>query len=406
MLRTIVLLAGTAAWIGIGAWAGGPSPAPERFEPEYARRLGEVLVVYDQVAPEHLFREVVEILGCLPSTATVHMLCSRGQEATARKRLAEHGLRAQVLVCDFEQLWGDWGRDIFHVSWRGGQTVLVVPYTKTATSRGALTRGYEVMRTLLGPGRDVRLVPLFFEGGNLAYDRIAGTRVMFVGNSVICESQELYRRWFDRRIEVAECIELLRRSFNVDRVVLLGRQRDGAPMPQASLLFHIDLACAIIAEGVAAVQTFELPSSLTELRAEVGDEALPVEVERLREARAELAAIEQTFRGLGYRMCSLATDWRRIRRTQSYANVLIAQDRLIMPIFPRPDAGAARAVMLPSGRQAVEVLRQPAPEEYAMDGTNLANYRAYQSIFGTVRVVRDSFYLAGGNVHCVVGAIE
>ncbi len=104
-------------------------------------------------------------------------------------------------------------------------------------------------------------------------------------------------------------------------------------------------------------------------------------------------------------MCELATDWRRVRRTQSYANVLIARDRLIMPIFPRVDAGAARVVMLPTGRQVVEVVRHPQPEDYAMDGTNAASYRTYQSIFGTVRVVRDSFFLAGGNVHCVVGAI-
>jgi hypothetical protein len=301
------------------------------------------------------------------------------------------------------------------------------------------------MRGLLGSHRDVRQVPLFFEGGNIAHDRIAGERAVFAGNSVICESQALYKRWFNRQLTVPECLALLRRSFNVDRVVPLGRRAAGAPIPQASLLFHIDLACAVIAEGVVAIQKFALPASYTELREEVGREielcardaasrrrieallgrkgvhvklpqtgaeskaavetAFRAEIKRLREAQDELTAIERTFRELGYRICPLETDWRRIRRTQSYANVLIARDRLIMPIFPRPDAGVARAVTLPSGRQVVEILRQPAPEDYAMQGGNLANYRVYQSIFGTVRVVRDAFYLAGGNVHCVVGAI-
>ncbi len=434
---------GTAA--GAGVWAAADSPDAERFEPEYARRLEEVLIVYDQVAPAYLFQEVVEIIGCLPPAAAVHFLCSRRTEAAARKRLGEHNLRANVLVCDSGQLWGDWGRDIFHVSWRQGKTVLLVPYAKTAVTRGGLTRGYEVMRSLLGSRRDVRLVPLFFEGGNIAYDTIGGDRTMFVGNSVICESRALYQRWFDRRLEVSECLDLLRRSFTVDRVVPLGRQRDGAPIPQASLLFHIDLACAIIANGVVALQRFTLPSSFTELREEVRIEversirdaetrnhieavlgkkgvrvklprneeavsravetAFRAEIERLREAHAELAAIEHTFRKLGYHICRLETDWRRIRRTQSYANVLIAEDRLIMPIFPRPGAGEARIAMLPSGRQVVEVLRQPAPEDYGMDGWNRANYRTYQKVFGRVRVVRDSFFLAGGNVHCVVGTI-
>jgi hypothetical protein len=448
LLRRRTVLAAAAHAAG-AVWAAprlaGANGTDQRFEPEYARGLEEVLIVYDQVAPEYLFTEVAEIIGGLPPAATVHFLCSRGKEAAARARLEGRRMRAHLLVCDCEQLWGDWGRDIFHVGWRDGKTVLLVPYTKTSLTRGELTRGYEVMRTLLGPERDVRLVPLSFEGGNIAYDRIAGARVLFAGNSVIRDSIDMYRHWFDRALAVGECIELLRKSFNVDRVVLLGRERDGVPLRQASFFFHIDLACAIVAEGAVAIESFDLPPSLAEVRDEVRrdvelsvrdaheraraeellvrkgvrtklpekeadiaatiEAAFRAEVDRLKEAADELEAIEKTFRNLGYRIHRLRTDWRHVRRTQSYANVLAARDRLIMPIFPAPEAGKARVVMLPAGRQIVEVLRNPEPEAYAMNDFNLENYKLYQSIFGNVRVIRDSFYLAGGNVHCVVGAI-
>jgi hypothetical protein len=427
-----------------GSPAGGAAPA-DRFDPEYDRDLREVLIVYDQVAPDYLFREVVEILGCLPPGGTVRFLVSRPKEGEARRRLEEHGLRATLAVSEGEKLWGDWGRDIFQVGWRDGRTVLFVPLTKMAMARGELTRGFEVLRSLLGAGRDVRLIPLSFEGGNMAYDRIGGERVLFAGNSVLLDSAALYRRWFDRRLEVGECLDLLRTSFGVDRVVPLGRRADGVPISQASLLFHIDLACAVLPDAVAAVQRFEVPSSTGELRDDIradletcmGDEAsvrrteeilarkgiratiprkgselqaavdagLRSELARLRDAEEELEAIRRTFRDLGYRVRDLPTDWRRVRRTQSYANVLVARDRLVLPIFPREGAGRARTILQPGGREIVEVLRSPVPEDYVLDGPNRENYRVYTTLFKDVRVVKDTFYLAGGNVHCVVGAI-
>lgn len=422
-----------------------PLAASPRFEPEYARRLEEVLIVYDQVSPDHLFREVLEILGCLPPECTVRFLASKRAEAEARARLAERGVRAEVHAVESAELWGDWGRDIFQASSRDGRTVLLVPYEKTARTRGALTRGYEILKALLSPGRDVRLAPLAFEGGNLAYDRLGGERVLFAGSSVLVESDAVYRKWFGRELSERECVELLKESFSADRVVVLGRKKDGAFVRQASLLFHIDLACAIVAEGTALLQRFEAPRDAEELRREVREElelyavdeaerkrtedllarkgiraklpegpkdleaaldaAADAELARLGEAEVELEAIRAALRELGYAIHDLPGDWRSARRTQSYANALVSRDRAIIPIFPRHGSAVARTVHLPEGRQIVEVIRVPAPEDYVLAGANLEAYRLYGKLFRDVRVVKDAFFLAGGNVHCVVGAI-
>ncbi len=425
-----------------GAFSAESSP---RFEPEYARGLEEVLIVYDQVAPDYLFREVVEILGCLPSGCTVRFLVSREKEARLRSQLAERGLRAHVHPVDASELWGDWGRDIFQVSWRDGRTVLLVPYAKTARTRGQLTRGYEVLRALWAPSRDVRLVPLSFEGGNLAYDRIGRDRVLFAGSSVLHDSDALYRVWFGQGLEPQKCLDMLRESFSVDRVVVLGRRKNGSFLRQASLLFHIDLACAIVAEGSAVVGTFEGPVDPDELRREIREElelyvlneaerrrvqellekkgikaeipggpeslekavesAVSSETEKLREAEEELEAIRRIFQDLGYRIRSIPADWRAVRRTQSYANVLLSRERLVMPIFPKHGSAKARTVYARGGREIIEMARIPEPEDYALEGNNLRAYRLYRELFRDVRVVKDAFFTAGGSVHCVVGAI-
>lgn len=450
-LRAAAAASGAAAaWAGAGSARAGARgeagrEAAQRFEPEYARGLEEVLIVYDQVARDHLFREVLEILGCLPPECTVRFLASKGAEAQARARLAERGIRAEVHAAESAELWGDWGRDIFQVSWREGKTVLVVPYEKAARSRGALTRGYEILRSLLAPGRDVRLAPLSFEGGNLAYDRLGRERVLFAGSSVLVDSDAVYRKWFGRGLPERECIELLKSSFSADRVVVLGRKRDGAFARQASLLFHIDLACAIVAEGTAFLQRFEAPRDADGLRREVREElelcaldeaerrrteellvrkgiraklpegpkdveaaletAVEAELARLREAEAELDTIRTALRELGYAIHDLPGDWRSVRRTQSYANALVSRDRAVVPIFPRHGSAVARTIHLPESRQIIDVIRAPAPEDYALAGANLEAYRLYGKLFRDVRVVRDAFFLAGGSVHCVVGAI-
>ena len=429
----LTALSGAGGALLFGSAGGGTSSGCNRgsgFRPEYARRFEEVLIVYDQVALPFYLNEVLEILNCLPAKRKVYVLVSERREKEARRNLNIPGLDARFVVVPGAYLWGDWGRDIFFAGWRRGEAVLFVPYTKTAETRGRLTRGYEVLRALQDEAHKVVLVPLAFEGGNMAYDCADGKRVLFVGTSVLVESDSLYRRWFGRSLGTKACLSILKRFFEVDRVVPLGRFKDGKPLRQSSFFFHIDLACVILQEGVAGVERFEVPSDTKALRKEIASElrfeaemrrkegriliekalrerikeSVFFEYRRLQEAHAELEAVRGTFRSMGYRIIDLPTDWRRVRRTQSYTNVLVGEDRLIMPIFPKPGSARVRTRMS-GGREVVEVLKPPAPEDYALEGPNLQNYKIYRSLFGDVRVIRDCFYLAGGNIHCVIGSL-
>jgi len=419
-----------AVFAGSAKKAESARGSPIPFRPEYKRKFEEILIVYDQVRAPHYLNEILEILRCLPPKRRLLVLVSEKRKAEAEANLAVPGLKPQFITCKDADLWGDWGRDIFFPGRRNGRIVLFVPYTKTAATRGRLTRGYEVLRALADDTHDVVLVPLAFEGGNMACDLVEGKRILFVGTSILVESADFYRRWFGRTLDAESCTKLIKRFFAVDEVVPVGRFKGGKPLAQSSLFFHIDLACSIVGEGVAAIERFDLPARRSdvekdvapELRLEaelekregrsISEKALRKRIEetaffeerRLKEAREELAAVRKIFRSLGYRVVDLPTDWRRVRRTQSYANVLVGEDRVVMPIFPRPGAGIVRR-RYSKGRDVVEVISEPGRTDYAFDGWNLKNYRIYRSLFGDVRIVRDYFYLAGGNVHCVIGSL-
>jgi len=410
------------------AFPGG-SQAPSPFLPEYERELKEIVIVYDQVSLPHLFDEVLDILSCLPKGILLHVLCSSKREKEARRRFSRFDRgKVRILVSE-KKLWGDWGRDIFHVSWRKGRTTLLVPYNKSSLTRGEITRGYEIVVKLWGREREVIQVPLCFEGGNLAYDRIHGEKVLFVGNSAILESISFYKLWFGKNLSVRDCLSLFKRFFNVERVIPLGRRKEGRLLPQSEYFFHLDLAFSLPSKGTAALERFEIPKEPAPLKEELKEEILfeaecngerppegprlegetarrfKAEVAQLREGREELAAIRKTLRELGYRTCDLKTDWRRVRRYQSYANILVGKDRLIMPVFPRPFPRRARKKRTERGRNIVEVRRPPHPREYRLSGWNRDNYLLYTTLHSNVRIVRDAFYLAGGNIHCVIGSI-
>ncbi len=386
------------------------------FRPDYRQLLSEILLVYDQVAADYHFGEIASLIHALPPLSSVVVLCSESRREEAKKQLGGFGNNVRIIQSEGKNLWGDWGRDIFHIGWKKGKRHLLVPYTKTALTRGKLTRGYDVLRVLASEKYAVELVPLSFEGGNMAYDIVDGQRTLFAGSSVLIDSIALYKRWFQKELEPEAVITMLRQHFNVDRVIPLGRKRNGRPLKQADLLFHIDLAFSLVGPKQAAIQSFELPSE-EELKNDLSieaegrsttyssDKTVHTEMKRLREAHEELQAVREQLRGLKYTIHPLRTSWRRIRRTQSYANILISGDRLIMPVFPRPGSAQSRIVYNSDGRHVVHILKPPRAKDYRMTGSNLACYRTYKAIRKQVTVIQDAFYLAGGNIHCVIGSL-
>ena len=129
---------------------------------EYEGALDEVLMVYDQTAAPHLFRQMTTILRHLPDGTRIHVLVSRERAREARRRLLEYGVEpASILASDEGDVPGDWGRDILQLGCGGGTRPLVcAPWNKAARSHDDLRRGVRQLGGLEESGFEVRLLPI------------------------------------------------------------------------------------------------------------------------------------------------------------------------------------------------------------------------------------------------------
>lgn len=419
---------------------------PARFVPEYAGGLGELLFVYDQCAASHLLREMVEIVRHAPAEARIHVLVSRELANAARQRLADYGLaRARLLVSDESGLSGDWGRDIFQLGVRAdGSRLLGVPWFKAASGRGDLDRGHRQLAALESRDLSVSLVPAAFEGGNLMTAVLDGRNVLFAGTTIAVETRALYRHYYGSDPGDDGVARILAEGFGADRVVWLGPRRSGELLRQSRFGFHIDMGMTLVAPAVAVVarcdpgsldedahrvllrQEAELTLAALARREEAGwpwpegldlprdksgrelflEEALQQERAAIGQTAGEFEDMAGQLDGLGFAVHRLAADPRRVRRFQSHANAIVTADRLLMPLFPVQEHVHGWILRDGSGRDRVDVELGLSDSTFDLAGDNLAAYRLYQGLHPDVRAVRDYFYLASGNVHCVVGRMS
>ncbi len=413
------------------------------IEPEYAESLDRVFFVYGQVQSLYQFPEIAEICGHLPPRAKIYVLASKEESDVARRRFDAFGIPAEIVHVPDDAAW-HWGRDVGQVGWPERQRTFLVPWTKTAGPGEDLVHQARTLNPLRAFGVRLRQAPLSFEGGNCLLDDVDGRKTLFVGNTAVLETIALYRGWLGKTLTVAEAREHFKRSFGVDDVVMLGRTAEGKPLPQAGPCFHIDMVVAVPARGVAVVQAFDSGAASEkalcedigrELEASVGDEAgrqalkelakkngveakIPkdaaereahahavaaAEFTALREAEAECRAVAKTFKTLGYRVVTLETDWRRVRRHQAASNIIPSRDRLLMPLFPDRESLFAYTLPLPNGRRIASLRARPGKQEYRLAGVNRRAYELYSKLVPNVRTVRDRFYVTGGNLHCVMG---
>lgn len=406
--------------------------------PEYSSPLDEFLVVYDQSAGVHLLREIVGIVRHAPG-ARLHVLVSRARLDEARTRFAAHGLSPEFHPSDEDGVTGDWGRDILLLSRdEDGRRVVHVPWNKQAAAREGLERGLRHLRSLEREDLQVRQLPLALEGGNVLADRWREQRLLFAGSTIASESRALYRYFYGQDPGDGGVADILAGSMGADRVVWIGpRPNDLAR--QARFVFHIDMLMTILGPGVAVVATCPVQDlGMAEHRERLEDEArrtlealerrgsstdvgIPRDdaerktllEDRLRWERAELWAASQqmddaaaTLTDLGYTVHRIPADPRRVRRYQSPTNVIPATDRLLVPIYPTEERVHGWVVRGDEGRDQVDVDLGVHDSEFALEGDNLQRVEFYRELHPGVRVVRDYFYMASGNLHCVVGRLS
>ena len=439
-------LGGAAALLGLRPDGAAGVAAAAACPAEHAGTLDELLFVYDQAAAPHLLREMVEILRHAPPDARVRVLVSRSLADSARTRLAAHGLaRAELLVSDEEGVSGDWGRDIFQLGRDpDGGPVVGVPWHKAATRRTDLDRGLRQLEPLATPDRAVRQVPAAFEGGNLMFDRLDGRCVLLAGTTIAVETRALYRAFYGSDPGDEGTARILRDGLGADEVLWLGPRSARGLARQARYGFHIDMGLTLVAPQVAVAarcaperltaddhrrvlrreaertlaalerreaaglpwpEGLDLPRAAGPREAHL-ESVLETERARLAEVADEWEDTAVRLADRGYAVHRLDADPRRVRRFQSHTNAVVTRDRLLMPLFPSRERVHAWLLRGDAGRDQVDVALGPADSEFALAGDNLEAYRLFGRLHPNVRTVRDYFYLASGNVHCVVGRLS
>lgn len=432
-----------AAGLGLASLAVPPRLFAHDFPtwgvvPEHSGTLDELLVVYDQSSGVHLLREIVGIVRHAPG-ARLHVLVSRARLAEARARFATHGLSPEFHPSDEDRVSGDWGRDILLLSRdEDGTRVVQVPWNKQASQREDLERGLRHLRGLAREDLRVRQLPLALEGGNVIADRWREQRLLFAGSTIGPESRALYRYFYGQDPGDTGVADILAGSMGADRVVWIGPRPDDLER-QARFVFHVDMLMTILRPGLAVVarcpvQDLGIQEHRERLQAEarrtlealarhgssthVGiprDEAerRTLLEDRLRWERAELWAASQqmddaaaTLAALGYTVHRIPADPRRVRRYQSPTNVIPAVDRLLVPIYPTEEHVHGWVVHDDAGRDQVDVDLGVTDSVFALEGDNLQRAEFYDDLHAGVRVVPDYFYLASGNLHCVVGRLS
>lgn len=137
---------------------------------------------------------------------------------------------------------------------------------------------------------DVRMkksVPLVFAGGNVLFDKVDGESVAFVGVDALRASLALSRK-LGIELDEQGLRDLFREFFNVDRLVVLGVDR------QPETLFHLDQSMVVLpGKRVAVVRTVgELPEDDTCLA-------------QLEEAGVFLNHLRTRLGHMGYRIADL-----------------------------------------------------------------------------------------------------
>ena len=414
--------------------------------PEYAGSLDEVLFVYDQCASPHLLRQMVEILRSCPPRVRVHAVVSTARAEEARARLSSFGFDdAHWIVTDEPGLSGSWPRDILQVGvGADGGRVAHVPWSKSARTREELDRTWRALSGLEREDLRVALLPIAGEGGNMVFDRTRDGNVLFAGSTIAVETRALTLAYWGFDPGDDGVAQVLAEAFGLDAVHWVGPRRDGVCARQSTYVFHVDMLLTLVGPGEAVVarcdpgrlgpaehrdrlereaaRTVEAlerreamgmdwPGGL-DLPRDAGERAMFLD-ERVREERALLAAAAHEMdaaavqlEDLGYRVHRIDADPRRVRRYQSATNVVVAGDRLLVPLFPTDERVHGWVLHHAGQRDAVDVDLGPRDSDFDLSGDNLERVEFYRAFRPQVRAVRDYFYLASGNVHCVLGRLN
>ena len=167
---------------------------------------------------------------------------------------------------------------------------------------------------LLQNGFKVKRAEIAFSGGNITYDHFRWKDILFVGENDINMNLKFYPEYSKEHI-----LELFKKDFNVDTVVVIGPQNE-------EIMFHLNQTFMIIGPG--EVVLYDVPCAYRK--------SIPEEVSQgLKNART-------VFEGLEYTVHLLPLDVKDLLEGRFYLCGIPFTDkqkkekRVILPLFPEP----------------------------------------------------------------------
>ncbi len=400
---------------------------PHDFNPEYAQTLDSITLYY---TGKEAAGTQIEILKALPQYTKIKLFIGNDEQREYLQEVLPPDVFSRItfLKAPKGQDFSVWAQDYTE----GDNKVQILPltYLGGGSRKTPLMPENEFIFELEKTGVEIRRVPVEFAGGNIfiAVDG-NGKKILLNGADDFIYTSETYKE-LGKPISEQEYRDILKKAFNVDDVVMIGRRDEGgALLRQEPLMFHIDQSMIPISDGLVAMPRIELPQSypaqeeiynewknsvmnlakkyLIEVEIVEGKAVYKVpdswgirqenelhyqqrkidwkysEAMKIYFIKEEMEAYRDTMRERGFQIIDLLVTQSNLNNFQAYTNGIVYMDKetgqksIIMPIFPNEQG------------------------EYKMEGTNLKNKEAFEKAGFNVKVVPDKAFKYHGNIHCL-----
>lgn len=346
--------------------------------PDYDRTLETVLFTIREPGLAELLRSLV---AALPAYTRIFIVGPAEAQAHAWQADLRASLGREVSILEAREsaFVEVWGQDVVeHVSVAGRGALVLPLFYRYLNAQVSKSSPQQARTNVDGIGAALRqarlgrtfLSPVAFQGGDLAFDRLNGQRVLFTSGNSVIDTQRFYRQITGQPGQPEEILERLRLLFGVDRVEVLADEE------ARKLTVHIDQHCCIVPGRRALVaEVVEDPDTGPRL-------AAPAEIS-FEIRRAE--TIRERLRSLGYETVSL-----ELTRAQ------LSYSQLPVNGIPYRDAETGdRVYLMPRWKD-----RTPTEAEIRE-----RNAERIAALGFRVVPVDSKFYTGGGNLHCAANAL-
>ena len=371
--------------------------------PEYRRSLKEVVISLSTGDSDLSLQK--ELLNTFPLYTKVYLLLPQSIKSKILKHLDDTGQR-KIELCPFEDKYMQsgglymlfperdklqyvtltkktmsnpgtvWAQDLFEFAYsEKNKNIFIISdvykwFSSIENKSKALVQSdNEYLNALTSRNKNILRSEVTFAGGNVFVDEIKGKKVLLCGGDILRKTKAVWRGTKNRRFSRRKAISILKKTFGVDEVVVVG-----AEMVQPAHMFHLDQAMTLLEGGIAAVTNVIGP-----LPEKADQQARILEVESF------LVELRETLRKLGYKVINVDTSVDKILSYKYEVNMIPYVDMktnektVLMPVF--------------GGNEFEQIIEK-------------RNQAIIKSLGYKIILVKSNAYKSNGGLHCLVNVLK